>query len=201
MEVDNVNSYLYNDLRDYFTCFACAPNHNDWILYPRADHEYWDMVRQLQETMYNRTGISRSIEEDIMSGVNIYGYMKWSASFMSRIWNTNYTRGEDGPEKYWYNYNMLDSVSELKLNRPTTQFDHCGIQNIFYNEIKNRTNPETGEEYWQEEPKMSRNFTDVLTFMEWYEITHMDENFGIILMDDVATNQTDVYKYFFSEEN
>lgn len=119
---------------------------------------------------------------------------------MSRVWNTNYTKGDDGPEKYWYNYNMLDSVSPEKLNKPTTQFDQCGIQNIYYHEIKNRTDPETGEDYWKEEPKMSRNFTDVLTFMEWYEITHMDEGFGIILMDDVATNQSDVYKYFLDED-
>lgn len=146
------------------------------------------MIRELQRVMYVRTGISRSIEKDMISGVNYNGYMKWSASFMSRVWNTNYTKGDDGAEKYWYNYNMLESVSPEKLNKPTTQFDQCGIQNIYYHEIKNRTDPETGEDYWKEEPKMSRNFTDVLTFMEWYEITHMDEGFGIILMDDVATN-------------
>lgn len=61
-----------------------------------------------------------------------------------------------------------------KLNKPTTQFDACGAY-----DLKNG-----GEAIAKGSQK--KEWSDALSFLEWYGIPHM-EGFGIIIIDDENT--------------
>lgn len=66
------------------------------------------------------------------------------------------------------------------LGVPTQQFDECGMNNIWFDADANATVDEFIF-------RGSQVFPDAMSYMEWYEIPHMDE-FGLVFIDDDPGN-------------
>lgn len=74
---------------------------------------------------------------------------------------------------------MSDKDDRSKLNKPTEIFDNCGVFDKNTKDTPAITRP-SGDE----------NFTDALTFLEWYGVKLLP-NFGFILVDTLAEEGKD----------